>query len=539
MTALANPKQLSAIYALIADEERSDADRASLLTAIVDATAQRKIKLAVDVSLLEKLIKSNDLTLQSAALKAAGTWQQEPLRSLVTDVAMKPGTPLPVRASAMQALANLGGETAQISLEVLADESLELPIRSAAIEALVQMDTQAGAAKAVAVLTELSAEEDSSPIIKALLARATGPEKLTAALAGKKLSSDSAKISIRAVRSTGGSYPELIAALATAGNLKTGPKQLSPKEMAALLDEIRSSGDPAKGETVFRRADLNCLKCHAIGGAGGAVGPDLVSIGGSAQLDYLVESLLEPSKKIKENYHSLIVLTDEGRVLSGIKLRQTDSDLILRNVEDQEIRIPLDEIEQQKEAGSLMPAGLIDELTRAELVNLVRFLSELGKVGDYAIGNARVARRWEVIQATPENQRMLSEGGKLGSPTYVWGPAYSKVSGELPLADVPALHLRHGKSEPTAVRFARIEFEVTTPGEFLLSIKKVASAQVVELDRKSLKDTSGKGLYLLKLERGKHQLLQTIFGEHDQDSLRVEFVDFPDGTGQAQLVGGK
>src|SRR5690606_3689684 len=123
--------------------------------------------------------------------------------------------------------------------------------------------------------------------------------KLTAALAGKTLGSDSAKISIRAVRGTGGNYPELIAALTTAGKLTNGTKQLSPPELAALLEEIKASGDPVKGETVFRRADLNCLKCHAIGGAGGAVGPDLVSIGGSAQLDYLVESLLDPSKKIK------------------------------------------------------------------------------------------------------------------------------------------------------------------------------------------------------------------------------------------------
>ena len=69
----------------------------------------------------------------------------------------------------------------------------------------------------------------------------------------------------------------------------------------------------SRGELIFRRKDLNCLTCHAIAGAGGAVGPDLTSIGASAQVDYLVESLLQPNKAIKEGYHSLVVTTKKAR----------------------------------------------------------------------------------------------------------------------------------------------------------------------------------------------------------------------------------
>ena len=46
-----------------------------------------------------------------------------------------------------------------------------------------------------------------------------------------------------------------------------------------------------------------------------------------------------------------------------------------------------------------MPAGLTDTLTRGELVDLVRFLSELGKIGPYAVGKDRVFRRWQVLRA--------------------------------------------------------------------------------------------------------------------------------------------
>src|SRR5207244_2688411 len=104
---------------------------------------------------------------------------------------------------------------------------------------------------------------------------------------------------------------------------------------------------PARGETVFRRRELNCLKCHAIGGAGGLVGPDLISIGASAPVDYLIESLLLPNKAVKENYQTLVVTTTDGRLISGVKVRQSDTELILRDAEDREVGIPLKLIEEK------------------------------------------------------------------------------------------------------------------------------------------------------------------------------------------------
>ena len=100
-----------------------------------------------------------------------------------------------------------------------------------------------------------------------------------------------------------------------------------------------------------------------------------------AQADYLLDSLLDSSSKIKENYHSLVVVTDDGRIQSGIKLRETDQTLILRTADNQILEIPLSSIEEQQDGGSSMPAGLTDKLTDVELRDLLRFLSELGKSG--------------------------------------------------------------------------------------------------------------------------------------------------------------
>ena len=109
--------------------------------------------------------------------------------------------------------------------------------------------------------------------------------------------------------------------------------------------------------------------------------------------------------------------------------------------------------------GSLMPDGLTDVLTRGELLDLVRFLSELGKVGPYSVSKARLVRRWQALDATPEaRQTLQSSGGgaTLDAPSLRWEPAYSTVAGVLPLEDVPRLDLgQAARRRWCAVRWRR------------------------------------------------------------------------------------
>ena len=103
--------------------------------------------------------------------------------------------------------------------------------------------------------------------------------------------------------------------------------------------------------------------------------------------------------------------------MTGIKVRQTDTELVLRDAEDREVALPLGAIEEQKPGGSLMPAGLAEPLTRGELVDLVRFLSELGKIGPYSVGKARVVRRWQVLDNSQSVRTALGHPGpRRGGP---------------------------------------------------------------------------------------------------------------------------
>ena len=109
------------------------------------------------------------------------------------------------------------------------------------------------------------------------------------------------------------------------------------------------------------------------------MGPDMVSLGGSAQPDYLLDSLLNPNAKVKENYNTIVIVTNEGKVVSGIQVKQSREEIVVRTAEDLLVTIARSEIDEIAQGVSLMPEGLVDVLTDRELAALVRFLSELGR----------------------------------------------------------------------------------------------------------------------------------------------------------------
>ena len=402
------------------DESTPAARRQLALAGLAAAGAARHVAPAGDTGRLGQLLTPGreSAEAQLLAVRLAGLWKTESLRPRLTELATARDTSGELRTESLEALLRLEGTGGRETLGQMLDARQPFATRAAAAAALARIDLSAGAKRAAAILAAARASDDPAPLVGEFLGYQRGPAALAAAISRRKISTDVAKLAVRAIRATGADQPELIAALTTAGSLATtGPHMPRGEELRALVAAVQKEGDPARGEEIFRRQDTNCLKCHAIGGAGGQVGPDLASIGASAQVDYLIESIYDPSAKIKEGFQSLIVTTDAGRIYTGIKVRKTDSNLILRDATDREIEVPLASIDDSHYSPvSLMPVGLADNLTRQEFLDLVRFLSELGKVGPYSLSKAPVARRWQAVVPTPARLRFCK------SPTASIGP---------------------------------------------------------------------------------------------------------------------
>jgi putative heme-binding domain-containing protein len=479
---LGNPDQLAQAVELSSKLPAPDRKSATLL-ALAHGSSGRAIEPARDREHPTRDVLASYFTTQPearggtlAALEAVAAWRFAPLRDLVSERAQDPSESTDVRLAAIQALERLGGEPSVKQLDQLSGTAAPPPIRRAAIIAAASLDIATAARRAAEWISAGASTEDAAAIVAALAGRKGGPEALAADLSGRSVPKDVAKLAARAANSSGQPAETLISALRSAGGLAGSPAPPTPEEVAALVSAVAAEGDPARGEAVFRRPELQCQKCHAVAGAGGIIGPSLESIGASAQVDYLIDSLLLPTKTIKEGYHSRVLATTDGRVLTGIVQRRDGRDVVLRDADGNDVAVPISAIEEEKDGTSLMPEGLSEELTRPELVDLVRFLSELGKAGPYAVGPARLVRRWETLpgihQAAVSVKRVGYDAMVRGvqptdAPPITWQPAYSKVSGDLPLDEIAPLPDLDASDGRQWIRFA---LDVTTPGQAILAL---------------------------------------------------------------------
>jgi putative heme-binding domain-containing protein len=148
----------------------------------------------------------------------------------------------------------------------------------------------------------------------------------------------------------------------------------------AFLDALRDlRGDPDRGRSVFFDAEgPACSRCHRVGDEGGEVGPDLTSIGAQMEAARLAESVLFPSRSLREGYEQVQVVTRDGRVVAGLVRSESADSLTLRSAEGRDEVVLRADIESRRRSEvSLMPDGLEATLGFEEFADLIAFLGSL------------------------------------------------------------------------------------------------------------------------------------------------------------------
>lgn len=124
----------------------------------------------------------------------------------------------------------------------------------------------------------------------------------------------------------------------------------------------------------------NCGKCHRYAGLGGGVGPDLTSIRNKFDSKYVIESIVDPSKVISDQYASSVVILENGKTLSGLVVEQDDTITVYPpDLKIDPITVKRTEVLEVAESqSSQMPKGLIDSLNEQELKDLIAYLMSGG-----------------------------------------------------------------------------------------------------------------------------------------------------------------
>lgn len=518
------------------DSGATAAQRNELALAVEDAIRTRKVPAPKAASGLQSLFA--DATARRAAMRIAGLWKLQDFGRTLAEAATDPKATTEDRRAALDGLLALGGPVADDTLGALTQAKATADQRRDALTALAGANPPRAAPLTAAFLAEAQSDEALADLFAAFATRKGGASLLAKELAGKKVPADVAKIGVKAARASGQPAEDLIAALTKAGDLGAARKPPTADEVKALAADAMKTGSAARGELVYRRKELQCLACHAIAGAGGAVGPDMSSIGASAQPDYLVDSLLLPSKAIKEGYNAIRVVTADEKVYQGVKVREVDGKLTIRTAEDKELTfVTKDLIGRGDSTKSLMPEGITDQLTKQEFADLVKFLSELGKVdGPYAPNKARLVRRYQAIDASPANLNLfrrtrVSAAAEADNP-FAWLSAYSKVSGDLPLSELPKFTVWNDTAAQSVVRF---QLDVTTAGAAKLKFNAVNGLTVYVGNQ----PVEPKPETVLDLKAGVQTVTVLIDRSKRTDDLRVELDDVPNSPARVGVVGGK
>lgn len=157
------------------------------------------------------------------------------------------------------------------------------------------------------------------------------------------------------------------------GELRTSPaekqQQIATFKKRYTLEAIQRS-DRAAGRAIFQKT---CANCHRIFDAGGKIGPDITG-SQRTNLDYLLQTLIDPSAAVNKDYQMQVLQTIDGRTITGLVIEESKTAITIQTV-NEKIVVPADEIEARKLSPvSMMPDGLLQNLSNDQVRQLLAYL---------------------------------------------------------------------------------------------------------------------------------------------------------------------
>ncbi|MEI6343650.1 MAG: HEAT repeat domain-containing protein [Verrucomicrobiota bacterium] len=524
------PAELKSLVGTLATGQLKPEAAARAARALSEALRLRKLRVEGDSAALGALLDHASAAVRQAAAVWSGLAKDAARVPRLAELLALDPTPA-VREACLAALRQTGGAAATQFLRERASQGSN-DGRISAIGALAALDVGAAISPALDVAQAIEDEAMALALWRGLLAQKgsgkTVAETVAARYTKRKswLSPTVSRAGMRVAREGGRNETDLVVALAGAAGIEAEAQNITAQWMRDLAAKATSSGDPARGEMIYRRDSLGCVTCHAIGGVGGKVGPDMTSIGASAQPDYLVESVLQPNVKIKEGYHSVVLSLKDGSEMVGTLARETPQEIVLRNAAGAEQPIPKADVAKREQGtASIMPAGLIDALNEQEQTDLFAFLARLGKPGDFDASRGGVARRWHVAFTVHTDAQAGNEGWPL-TASYSdkrWIHTTSLVSGVLSRAAIEAATRANIWVGRLAV-FAATDVDVSPASAGKPLSMRLAANPAAELWVGGRK-VGGPGAAAVTLPQGRHRVLVKLDPKDIPNSLRLDSAD--------------
>lgn len=378
---IGNPKQLNFLTEIASVKYHPHQSDAAI-SLLIAAKTRGVFPIRNKAEALQNLFAYGDEDVQVTACALAGYWKNAEFIDFLKQKLSKPTTSYAVQESAAQALTMFKtGDIRDFFVKIIGEDRT-IGTTKLAVVALVHVDLDEGVKAIAHLLGKELDEETIDYLIKTIIKKEGALTALSSALEGKTISAETATLASRFVQASGREgVGELMAALAEAGSIES--TSVVSNYGLSIRDILRKlkDGDARKGKEVYLRPQIACVACHKVKGVGSSdVGPDLGSIGASAPADYIIESLIEPSKKIKEGFKSTAITTKNGDFYTGAIVYEDTNIIKIKTSSGTEVSLQKKLIESREASKvSMMPAGLTNSLNEGDFIDLLKYLTVLGK----------------------------------------------------------------------------------------------------------------------------------------------------------------
>lgn len=365
-------------------------------------------------SLLSRLLDSPDASVRAAAIRAIGptkvrfgaiaskvqaTWVSRLAPKLARRLENRQLDPAE-RMELLKVIRDLRLKDAIGDVEKLAAADGEIALKLEALRALDALDSKRSRPILEKMLGSSNAvlQREAIPL---LAVRPDGIKLVAERFLDGKLPHDTLPLVAEGLRPFADAKPEMRELLGKV--LKTGfTVTLDPKEIEKIEQLVMRTGNPIRGRNLITDATkLQCLTCHRLENTGklNGAGPALTRVWETQSVPKLLESILKPSKEIKEGFQSYILADENGRVLTGLVTTKNDAEVTIKDAKGVEYKVPRSEIvELQPSPVSLMPDNSIANLDSQQFVDVIAFLKS--RVAQD--GLRRYPGEWKITVPLPE-----------------------------------------------------------------------------------------------------------------------------------------
>jgi quinoprotein glucose dehydrogenase len=213
-----------------------------------------------------------------------------------------------------------------------------------------------------------------------------------------------------------------------------GGLSLTGADVEKIKTQVAQRGNAARGRELYLSStSLACNTCHRLEGVGGQIGPDLTRLWDTMTVEKILETIIEPSKEIKEGYQSYRATTNAGTVVTGLKISETPMEVVIREATGRDIRIAKSDLEDLSASRvSLMPENAISQLSYEQLLDLVAFLkskreqeSIRGAVREYSASFGPVSNPADPLANGTWAIKSVEPGGAWNWKAFGPGEAYA------------------------------------------------------------------------------------------------------------------